>query len=108
MHGGAGALGPRSWLALAGDQPNLLCCGAAPGHARPALRAGCRGLVLDAGSPAFAAVAAAAREAGATLLPARPPALDLRPLDLRRPGGRARLLAWLCAPSPDDRTFTLG
>jgi hypothetical protein len=38
------------------------------------------------------------------LLPRRPPALDLTGLDLRRPGGRARVIAWLTgeSPSPDD------
>ncbi|HZF75478.1 MAG TPA: hypothetical protein VE033_06555 [Acetobacteraceae bacterium] len=111
MPGAAGSLGPRAWLALAaraGDLPALLCCGAAPGHALAALRAGCRELVLEGGTSAFPAVASAAREVSALLLPVRPLALDPRPLDLRRPGGRARLLAWLCTPSPDDRAFTLG
>ena len=68
-----------------------LDCGSAPGLALDALRQGWRLLVLDAGHPAFPAVASAAEEAGATLLPQAPPALDLSRLDLRKPGGRAIL-----------------
>jgi hypothetical protein len=108
--GAAGLLGPRGWRALVtraaelapgaafGD---LLCCGDAPGHALAALRKGCRALVLDGGSPAYARVAEAASECGAVLLPARPPALDLRRLDLRRPAAAAILAQWLAA-APDD------
>ncbi|SHJ53347.1 hypothetical protein SAMN02745194_02802 [Roseomonas rosea] len=68
-----------------------LDCGSAPGLALEALRQGWRLLALDAGHPAFPAVRGAAEEAGATLLPQAPPALDLSGLDLRRPGGRAIL-----------------
>lgn len=96
--GAAGFLGPGAWRALvqaAGDAPDALCCGDAAGDALAALRAGCRILVLDHRLPAFATMAAAAAEAGALLLPARPPALDLRELDLGRPGGRAKLADWL-------------
>jgi hypothetical protein len=111
--GAAGTLGPGGWLALVGAAraaapgatvQDVLCCGDSPGHALAALRAGCRRLVLDPGCPAFPAVQAAAAECGATLLPARPPALDLAGLDLRRPGGRARLMVWLTGdtPAPDD------
>ncbi|MGG5812292.1 hypothetical protein ACK8OX_23620, partial [Falsiroseomonas sp. CW058] len=71
------------------------------------LRAGCRLLVLDGASPAFAAVAGAAAECGAELLPARPPALDLQGLDLRRPGARALLARWL-TPAPHDSAVTRG
>ena len=72
-----------------------LDCGDAPGHALAALRAGARLLILDPACPAFAAVAAAAGEAGAAVWPGRPAALDLRGLDLGRPGARAKLAAWL-------------
>jgi hypothetical protein len=111
--GAAGSLGPGGWLALVAAAraavpeatvQDMLCCGDAPGHALAALRAGCRCLVLDPSCPAFDAVRAAAAECGAVLLPERPPALDLTGLDLRRPGGRARLIAWLAGetPAPDD------
>jgi hypothetical protein len=108
--GAAGFLGPRAWRALVGRAAvlapgvafdELLCCGDAPGHALAALREGCRALVLDGGSPAWPAVAAAAAECGARLLPARPSALDLRRLDLRRPTAAAILAQWL-AGAPDD------
>jgi hypothetical protein len=114
--GAGGALGPRGWRALVaaaraaapGATPaDLLCCGDAAGFALAALRAGCRGLVLDAACPAFAAVAGAAEEAGALLLPARPPAFDPIGLDLRRPGAAARLRAWLDA-APDDSAPAAG
>jgi hypothetical protein len=106
--GAAGSMGPRLWLAIAARAPglpNLLCCGAAPGHALAALRAGCRGLVLR--HPPVSLQAAAA-ELDATLLTARPPALVLDGLDLRRPAARARLLTWLRSASPDDSGATLG
>lgn len=96
--GAAGFLGPGAWRALAAQAPgwpDALCCGDAAGDALAALRAGCRLLVLDATCPAFAAVAGAAAELGATLLPARPEALELDVIDLRRPTGRSRLADWL-------------
>jgi hypothetical protein len=108
--GAAGFLGPEAWRALVdaglrvpGPQtlchaPDALCCGDAAGDALAGLRAGCRILVLEGSLPAFATVAGAAAEAGALLLPARPPALDLRNLDLRRPGARAKLANWLAQP----------
>jgi hypothetical protein len=99
--GAAGFLGPLSWRALveaAGDAPDALCCGDAAGDALAALRAGCRILVLDGALPGFATLAGAAAEVGALLLPARPPALDLRELDLRRPAARAKLADWLAQP----------
>jgi hypothetical protein len=105
--GAAGSLGPGWFLALvrqamAGAPPGVphraaLDCADAPGHALAALRAGARLLVLDPSAPAFPGVVAAAAEIGAEVLAARPPALDLRRLDLRRPGGRATLAAWLAA-----------
>jgi hypothetical protein len=104
--GAAGTIGPLAWLALmraagAAASPHALCCGAAPGDALAALRAGCPMLVLAGTHPAFPAVLGAAAEAGARLLPARPPALDLRGLDMRRPGARAKLAHWL-GTAPDD------
>jgi hypothetical protein len=108
--GAAAMLGAAGWRALVSHAAaavpdarfaDALCCGAAPGHALAALREGCRIVVLDGACPAFAAVASAAAEAGATLLAARPPALDLRGLDLRRPVAQAGIAQWLAA-SPDD------
>lgn len=107
--GAAGFLGVQGWRALvaaataphAGVTPpwqDALCCGSAAGDALAALRAGCRIVVLDGTSPAFAAVAGAAADSGALLLPARPPALAASTLDLRRPQGRTRLAAWLARP----------
>lgn len=105
--GAAGFLGPAGWLALVARAATAvpgteftaaLCCGAAPGHALAALRAGCRCLVLEGDVPAFDMVASAAAECGAAVLSARPPALDLGTLDLRRAAARARLALWLTAP----------
>jgi hypothetical protein len=107
----AGWLGAAGWRALLAQAAqaapgapfdDLLCCGDAPGWALAALRAGCRGLVLDGACPAFAQVAAAATEAGARILPARPAARDLAGLDLRRPGGQALLRRWLAEAPADD------
>lgn len=109
--GAAGYLGAAGWRALlqaaAGATPDApfedaLCCADAPGLALAALRAGCRGLVLDAACPAFAQVAGAAAELGAVLLPARPVALDLGELDLATPRGQRRLAAWLVAAPHDS------
>jgi hypothetical protein len=69
---------------------DVLDCAAAPGQAMAALRAGQLLLVLDPACPAFAAVGAAAATLGATLLAARPAALDLGNPDARR--GLARWL----------------
>ncbi len=96
--GAASFLGAGAWralMALAPGYPDALCCGDAAGDALTALRMGCRVLVLEAACPAFASVAGAAAEAGAVLLPARPPALELDVIDLRRPTGRSRLADWL-------------
>lgn len=108
--GAAGFLGAGGWRALvaaaARQAPgapfrDALCCAAAPGLALAALRAGCRLLVLDPSCAAFGQVAGAAASAGATLLPARPAALDLSALDLAAPHGRRILAAWLIR-RPDD------
>ncbi|WP_149538218.1 hypothetical protein [Siccirubricoccus phaeus] len=102
--GAAGSLGPAWFLALvagaAAAHPAvphlaLLDCAEAPGQALAALRAGLPALVLDPTCAAFPALAAAAAECGALLLPERPSALDLGRLDLRRPGGRGLLAQWL-------------
>ncbi len=103
--GAAGSLGAAWFLALvrgaAERAPRraahraALDCGDAPGHALAALRAGARLLILDPAIPAFAAVESAAAEVGAELWTARPPALDLAGLDLRRARDRDRLVAWL-------------
>ncbi len=73
--------------ALAAD---VLDCANSPGYAMAALRVGQRCLVLDPACPAFQAVAAAAVPLGASVLPARPPALDLA-----RPGADRLLAGWL-------------
>jgi hypothetical protein len=110
--GAGGFLGPRAWRALVEaarrDHPgvpawDLLCCGGAAGDALAALRAGCRGIVLDGTLPAYAAIAGACGEVGATLFPQRPPAIEARAIDLRRPAGRACLTAWLTVPPDDTR-----
>ena len=69
---------------------DMLDCADAPGMALAAIGAGQRLLVLDPGCPAFPALARLAQARGATLLGARPPALDLA----HRDDGR-RLAAWL-------------
>lgn len=108
--GAAALIGAAGWRALvsraASGLPDAgaedaLCCGAAPGLALAALREGCRIVVLEGACPAFDAVESAAAELGASLLPARPPALDLRGLDLCRPAAQVRLAQWLTA-APDD------
>ena len=108
--GAAGFLGAGGWRALAAAAArgapgapfrDALCCAAAPGLALAALRAGCRMLVLDGACAGFGPVAGAASQLGATLLPARPAALDLGALDLGMPHGRRILAAWLSG-RPDD------
>ncbi|HYF08082.1 MAG TPA: hypothetical protein VD970_10700 [Acetobacteraceae bacterium] len=74
-----------------------LDCGAAPGLALAAIRAGVEAVILDPAVPAFAAVASAAAEAGVALWPERPAALDLAGYDPRRRDDMARLRAWLSA-----------
>lgn len=108
--GAAAALGPEGWQALVtrirGLAPgarciNALCCADMPGFALEALRAGCRLIVLDGACLAYPAVLAAAAACGARLLPARPAALDLCRVDLRRQAGRDWFLGWL-ASHPHD------
>ena len=73
--GAAGYLGPAGWQALleaaAAAAPGrpfeaALCCADAPGLALAALRAGCRGVVLDGACTAFAIVAGAAAAAASS------------------------------------------
>jgi len=109
---GAGSFaGPAWFLAMttgaARRQPGkawaaALDCADAPGAALAALRAGTRIVVLDGACPSFPAVAAAAAEVGATLLPARPAALDLGRFDLRRRDDLARIAAWLAMEAPQE------
>ena len=73
---------------------DVLDCADAPGHAMAAIRLGQAILVLDPACPAFARIAALA-----TVLPARPPALDLA-----ERGAARRLRAWLGELHGDDRT----
>ena len=81
----------RALMALgAGSNPDMLDCADAPGRAMEALRCGCRLLVLNPAVPAWPLVASRAAAAGATLLAARPPALDLA-----QRGAERRLPAWL-------------
>jgi hypothetical protein len=107
---GAGGFAGAAWFlgvvrAAAAAHPGVahhaaLDCADAPGTALAALRAGLGLVVLDGACPGFAAVAAAAMEAGAQVLPARPPSLDLGGLDLRRRDDLARLAAWLAMEAP--------
>jgi len=76
---------------------DVLDCADAPGRAMEAIRAGQAVLVLAPACPAFARVATLA-----TVLPARPPALDLG-----RRGGHRHLRAWLEDRPEDDSTAPL-
>mgnify|MGYP001189045833 CR=1 FL=1 len=114
---GAAGFAGAAWLlglvAAAAARPGVahraaLDCADAPGTALAALRAGVPLLVLDGACPGFAAVAAAAREVGATVLPDRPPSLDLGTLDLRRRADLARLSAWLAMEAPQDAATSPG
>lgn len=107
---GAGGFAGAAWFlamvrAAATRHPGVphqaaIDCADAAGTALAALRDGARLIVLDGDCPAFAAVAAAAGQAGARLLPARPPALDLATLDLSRRDDLAKLRAWLAIEAP--------
>lgn len=107
--GAGGFAGPAWFLALVTAarrlHPAVACaaaldCGDAPGSALAALRAGARMIILDGDCPAFDAVAAAAAEIGARVLPSRPPAFDLGRVDPARRDDRARLAAWLAMEVP--------
>lgn len=73
----------------------VLDCGAAPGHALEALRAGAPVVVLASDCPAWATVRSVAEASRAMLLAAPPPALDLAGWKPDSPFGHARLQAWL-------------
>ncbi len=97
--GAAGYAGVAWWRALvsaagtavpAAQMQDVLDCGAAPGRALEALRAGQRWLVLRADPRIWADIAERAEDCGATLLGAAPPCLDLA-----RPGAGRKLAAWL-------------
>lgn len=114
--GAAGSLGAPWFQAIvtlaAAEHPGVphravLDCADLPGHALAAMQVGLRWLVLDPALPAFTAIAAAAAECGATLLPARPAALDLGPVRLHKAGGKALLAQWL-REGRDDRTQPKG
>lgn len=107
--GAGGFAGPGWFLALAAEarrrHPAVPCvaaldCADAPGSALAALRAGVRVIVLESRCPAFGAVAAAAAELNARVLPARPPAFDLGRSDPNRRDTLARLAAWLATKVP--------
>lgn len=109
--GAAGFAGPAWFLEMVAQAarrhpgvPHLaaLDCADAAGAALGALHAGARLVVLDGSCPAFAAVAAAAREAGADIWPGRPDSLDLGRLDLARRSDLARLRGWLAMEAPQE------
>ncbi len=85
-----GLIGHASAEFPAAVAADVLDCADSPGWAMAALRVGQRLLVLDPACPGFPAVAAAAATLGASVLPARPVALDLA-----APGAERLLAAWL-------------
>lgn len=102
---GAASLGGAAWWrALIGDArseyPNTPCidildCADAPGFAMAALRIGQRHLVLWPDCSAFEAVRSVAAGLNATVLAARPPAIDLADR-----GAIQRLSEYLCPKTP--------
>ena len=99
--GAASFAGAGWWRALVAqaraahpDTPcqDVLDCADAPGHAMAAIRLGQQILVLDPACPAFNRIAALA-----TVLPVRPPALDLATR-----GAARHLAAWLRPPHAGD------
>jgi hypothetical protein len=92
---GAALFGGCLWwqwlMAAAGyEGVSLLDCADAAGRAVEALRLGLPGVVLSTQAPAYAVVDGLARAAGAIILPAPPPALDLG-----KRGAARQLTAWL-------------
>ncbi len=63
-----------------------------------ALQAGCRIIVLDPAVPAYGLLTSRAAAIGATVLPARPPALDLA-----TPAASRRLLEWVTSGPPSAK-----
>jgi hypothetical protein len=80
-----------------------LDCGAAPGAALAALRAGFKLVVFDLGHPSAASVLGAAAEAGAEVLGSRPEALDLGGLDPRQRDDQRRIAALFATVPPQDQ-----
>ncbi|MCA3389294.1 MAG: hypothetical protein INF65_11755 [Roseomonas sp.] len=80
-----------------------LDCGAAPGAALAALRAGFKLVVFDLGHPSAASVLGAAAEAGAEVLGSRPEALDLGGLDPRQRDDQRRVAALFATVPPQDQ-----
>ena len=74
----------------AGAGADLLDCADAAAHALDAMRIGLRGLVLYPTAPGWERVAAIAARDGVTLLPERPPSLDLA-----KPGAVRTIGPWL-------------
>ncbi len=103
----AGVAWWRALVAAAGmavpaaDTQDVLDCGAAPGRALEALRAGQTWLVLRADPRIWADIAERAQDCGATLLEVAPPSLDLS-----RPGAGRKIAAWLTAEG--DRPPAIG
>ncbi|MDB5412121.1 MAG: hypothetical protein JWR10_456 [Rubritepida sp.] len=98
-----GVAGFRAILEAHGALPlGILDAADAPGHALAALRGGFVAVVLAPETPAYAAVAAIAAAAGARLLPAPPPALDLKRVDLTKTQGKRYLARWLGLPDAAD------
>jgi hypothetical protein len=100
---GAAGYGGAGWFlaccAEAGGQAlAVLDCGAAPGRALQAIRAGLPAIVFTGPQKLADTLAPIAAQAGCTLLRARPPALDMAALDLAKPGAARLLAAWLGAP----------
>jgi hypothetical protein len=99
---GAAGYGGAAWFLACcaeagGEALAVLDCGADPGRVLQAMRAGLQAVVFT-GTPAMAdTLEGIARQAGCTLLRARPPALDMAALDLAEPGAARRLEAWLGA-----------
>lgn len=103
---GAGSYAGVGWwrnlvarAAEPGECADILDCGAAPGRALEALRAGQKNLVLEAEARVWTDIADRARSCGGVLLPCPPPALDLAPWDVSNTAER-RLADWLRGDSP--------
>ena len=98
---GAAGFGGAAWFLAACAEARaidtvVLDCADAPGRVLQALRAGARAVVFTGPQAMADRLDSIAREAGATLLRARPPALDLG-----APGAAARLPQWLAGTRGD-------
>jgi hypothetical protein len=89
--------GPGWWRAVVASAPpglvvqDMLDCADAQGRAHQALTAGCRTIIVELeDGPILAALQDIAAGMGATILRARPPALDLA-----MPGAARHLRTWL-------------